>query len=136
MLAVGTAMAQGKTAPDEPKIQYVGGITICANNPKTLAQWYTEKFGLNLDGEYKGIYYGSVKYNGMEMDFGIHPASDECHKSDKGFVVTFHVDHFARYVDKLKSKGVIPDSPPEKYPNGQFANYSDLENNKITLWGD
>jgi catechol 2,3-dioxygenase-like lactoylglutathione lyase family enzyme len=135
MLGVGTAAAQPKADPDEPRIQYVGGITLCANNPKTLAQWYTDKFGLKIDGEYHGIYFGSVKYKDIEMDFGIHPAGDDCHKAEKGFAITFHVDNYARYIDKLKSKGLVP-SDTDKEPNGQFAYFLDLENNKIAIWGD
>lgn len=129
-------MAQTKTEPDEPQIQYVGGITLCADNPKALAQWYTEKFGLIIDNHEGQIYWGQVKYKDAEMDFGIHPASGDCHKSEKGFVITFHVDNYARYADKLKSKGLIPDEPPvDAGKFGMFAYYSDPENNKIAIWG-
>ena len=136
MLGFGTAMAQTKTEPDEPQIQYVGGITLCANNPMALAHWYTEKFGLNLDNHSGGIYWGQVKYKDIEMDFGIHPASDECHKAEKGFAITFHVDNYARYVDKLKSKGLIPEKTVDGGKFGQFAYYSDIENNQIAIWGN
>jgi predicted enzyme related to lactoylglutathione lyase len=137
MLGFGTAMAQPKAEPDEPKIQYVGGITLCANNPKALAQWYTEKFGLDLTEPSDGkIYWGRVLYKDMEMDFGIHPAGKDCPKAENGFVITFHVDNYARYADKLKSKGLVPDDTADAGKFGKFAYYSDIENNKIAIWGN
>src|ERR1700733_14678448 len=128
MVGFGTAMAQTKTEPDEPQIQYVGGITLCANNPKTLAQWYREKFGLILDHQDGAVYWGQGKYKDIEMDFGIHPASNDCIKAEKGTVITFHVDNYARYADKLKSKGLIPYDTQDGGEFGTFAYYSDIEN--------
>ena len=135
LLGFGTALAQTKTEPDEPQIQYVGGLTLCANNPKALAQWYTEKFGLAVDNHDGEVYWGQVKHQDMEMDFGIHPASNDCIKAEKGTVITFHVDNYARYADKLKSKGLIPYDTQDGGEFGTFAYYSDIENNRIAIWG-
>lgn len=38
------------------KIDYVVGIQIEAENPKSLADWYSNKFGLTVDMEYEGGY--------------------------------------------------------------------------------
>ena len=139
LLGFGTARAQTKTDPAEAQIQYVGGITLCANNPETLAQWYTKKFGLVLDHHDGGVYWGQVKYMvkdvEIEMDFGIHPVSDDCIKAEKGTVITFHVDNYSRYADKLKSKGLKPYDVQPAGEFGTFAYYLDIENNKIAIWG-
>lgn len=136
MFSAKPTKAQAAPAPADPQIQYVGGITICADNPKALAAWYTDKFGLKIDQEFNGIYYGSVKYKDMDLNFGIHPASGDCQRSAKGFTVTFHVDNYAKYVDKLKTNGIVPFNTSDSGQFGKFAEYLDLENNKITVWGN
>jgi predicted enzyme related to lactoylglutathione lyase len=76
-----------------------------------------------------------VKFNGADLNVGIHPASDECRKNEKGFTITFHVDNYARYLSKLKSRGVTPFKTEDGGAFGTFAYFSDPENNTMAIWG-
>ena len=127
--------AQPKANTDEARIEYLGGITLCANDTKALSRWYTEVFGIDLHNEYQGIYYGSIKFKGIELNMGIHPNSEECHKAARGLTMTFHVNNYERYLSVLKSKGLLP-YKTEKDEGGQFAYFLDLENNQVAVWGN
>lgn len=129
------ASAQVSGPAGEPRIDYIGGLTLCADNPQALARWYTEKFGLKIDNEYQGIYYGTVKMNGGDLNMGIHPTSADCRKAAKGFTITFHVDSYPGYLAKLKSRGLEPYKTEDSGPYGTFAYFSDLEGNTVAIWG-
>lgn len=118
---------------NSPKIDYVGGIQIEAKNPKSLAEWYSNKFGLNIQMEYEGGYYGGFKGENVNLHIGIVPGESTEGKSN--ISLTFHVDDFKAYLDILKSKGIIP-IQTMKDNEGQFAFFFDLENNKIGIWGN
>jgi predicted enzyme related to lactoylglutathione lyase len=137
MLVSGTGYiyAQTKSNPDEARIEYLGGITICADDPKSLADWYTNKFGIPVDHEYRGMYYGTLKFNDVELNMGIHPVSADCQKPPKGFAMTFHVDDYDGYLEKLARKGLVPykTDPPSGY--GRFAYFLDLEKHEVAIWG-
>jgi hypothetical protein len=51
------AVSWAQTRKSDPRLQYVGAITINSANPKALAGWYTEKLGLDASSEYHGLYY-------------------------------------------------------------------------------
>lgn len=115
-----------------PKINYVGGIQIEARNPKSLAEWYTDKFGLEIGMEYNGGYYGGFTSDDLSLHIGITPGKGD--ERESTISLTFHVDDFAAYLAMLKSKGIIPIQTMED-GEGQFAFFNDPENNKIGIWG-
>ncbi len=130
------SMAQVKPALDEPRIEYLGGMTICANDPKALAAWYTDILGIKLEPADNGIYWGAID----KLQFGIHPAkedvSKECDKeAAKGFVMTFRVDNYERYLAKLKAKGIVIERTVPAGNFGTFAYFRDPENNPVAIWG-
>ena len=135
LLSASRLCAQTKSNSTGARIEYLGGITICANDSKALADWYTNKFGLPLDNKYGDIYYGTLAFNGVELSIGIHPVEPDCQKPPKGFALTFHVDDYDGYLVKLAGKGLVPykTDPPSKM--GKFAYFLDLENNEVAIWG-
>jgi hypothetical protein len=134
VLSASSLCAHAASNFDESRIEYLGGLTICANNPKSLADWYTNKFGLSLANEYRGIYFGTLKFNGAELNIGIHPVSFDCQKPPKGFAMTFRVDNYAGYLAKLAGRGLSP-FKTEAGGFGNFAYFLDLEQNIVAIWG-
>lgn len=116
-----------------PKIDYIGGIQIEAKDPKSLAEWYSNKFGLEIKMEYEGGYYGGFTGKYIALHIGIIPEKNLGGNSN--IALTFHVDNFSAYLDRLKSNGIIP-IKTDKDNEGRFAFFNDPENNKIGIWGD
>lgn len=115
-----------------PKIDYVGGIQIEAKNPKVLAEWYSNSFGLTIAMEYEGGYYGGFTGNNISLHIGIVPGKNINGQSN--ISLTFHVDDFNGYLENLKSKGLVPLQTIED-DEGRFAFFKAPENNKIGIWG-
>src|SRR5437879_12017023 len=67
------AVTWAQTRKSDPRLQYVGAITINSANPKALAGWYTEKLGLDASSEYHGLYYGSFSTKSGDLKLGIYP---------------------------------------------------------------
>ena len=135
LLCAGCAFAQAKPKAPEAKIEYLGGLTLCANDAKALAAWYTNIFGVPVDNEYHGMYYGTLKFNGVELNLGIHPVAADCQKPPKGLALTFHVDSYDGYLAKLAAKGLTPYKQDPDAGYGKFAYFLDPEQNEVAIWG-
>lgn len=133
LLSLPVMGAQPKT--NDAKIEYLGGLTLCANDPKTLAEWYTNTFGVPVDQSYGGMYYGTLKFGAVELNLGIHPVSVNCQKPGKGLALTFHVDHYDAYLEKLAAKGLTPYKTDPDAGYGKFAYFRDPEQNEVAIWG-
>src|SRR5258706_12938610 len=73
LLFVVATVTWAQTRKSDPRLQYVGAITINSANPKALSGWYTEKLGLDVRSEYHGLYYGSVSKESREFHLRNHP---------------------------------------------------------------
>ncbi|UMB59988.1 hypothetical protein MHL31_13000 [Lutibacter sp. A80] len=115
-----------------PKIDYVGKIVIEAKNPKVLAEWYTNKFGLIIELEYYGEFHGGFTSNNRNLYIEIVPTTAD--EAQSNISLTFHVDDFKGYLHNLKTKGIIPITTDFTH-EGEFASFKDPENNKIAIMG-
>src|SRR5258706_4166535 len=68
LLFVVATVTWAQTRKSDPRLQYVGAITINSANPKALAGWYTEKLGLDASSEYRGLYYGSLAVPSRDLE--------------------------------------------------------------------
>lgn len=91
-------------------IKGIDGILISSENPKTLADFYKEKVGLNLQDE---IEYGEKGESGFMFEVGkisiaILPHSEIKGKNDSParIMVNIEVDDEEEEVEKLKKAGV------------------------------
>src|SRR5260370_10803869 len=73
------AVSWAQTRKSDPRLQYVGAITINSANPKALAGWYTEKLGLDASSEYHGLYYGSFRTKTTRFYLGTHSIPPPAH---------------------------------------------------------
>src|SRR5580765_4795338 len=86
----------------DPKITYVGAISIQpSHDAKVLADWYTH-FGIQLK-EYSGGYYGKLDTAAGMFAFGIHPKKKNAAKASSASVsIVFTVDDYDGMVATLK----------------------------------
>jgi predicted enzyme related to lactoylglutathione lyase len=117
------------------QLDYVGGLVIQAKDPRRLAQWYSEKFGLLMGVEYDGGIYGGFRNDTVSFHFGIVPAKDRSRSGEGGVAITFHVDDFEGYVAELTERGLKPVGEAHD-EEGHFAIYRDPEGHELTIWGD
>lgn len=129
------AGAWAQSRKSDPRLQYVGAITINSPNPKALAGWYTEKLGLDASSEYHGLYYGSFSTKSGDFNLGIHPLRPGAKPGYPNISITLRVSDFKSYTSDLKSRGLVS-IREENDASGHFATFKDLDGNEITIWGD
>ena len=127
-------MDQDPASP-QPKLEYVGGMMIRAKDPKSLAQWYTDQFGLRTTMEYEGGYYGGWETPCGAFHFGICPYKKDSAVGPGNVTVTYRVDDFSAYLAKLEANGLEPVETIED-DEGRFAEFVDPEGNHIYIWGE
>ena len=90
LLFVVATVTWAQTKKSDPRLQYVGAITINSPNPKALSAWYTEKLGLDASSEYHGLYYGSFSTKSGDFNLGIHPIPAGAKVGTPNISITFH----------------------------------------------
>ena len=114
-------------------IDYVGKIIIKANNPKELASWYKNKFGLNINLEVSGEFHTTVINNNNRLYIEIIPSVEKL-KNIGNIQLHFHVTNFKEYLHSLKLKHIIPFRTLFNH-EGEYAYFKDPENNIIAIQG-
>ncbi len=117
-----------------PELRYVGGLVIRARDPRALARWYSEKFGLLMGVEHAGVIYGGFRSGDVAFHFGIAAMKGSRRfTADNGISITFNVDDFQGYLRELADRGVRPVGEAHD-EEGHFAVFRDPENNEVTIW--
>ena len=129
------AVTWAHTTKSDPRLQYVGAISINSANPKALAAWYTEKLGLDASSEYHGLYYGSFSTKAGDFNLGIHPIHAGAKVGTPNISITFRVSDFKSYTSDLRSRGLVP-IREENDTTGHFFTLKDLDGNEVTIWGE
>jgi hypothetical protein len=135
LLLVVATVTWAETKTSDPRLQYVGAITINSANPKALASWYTEKLGLDASSEYHGFYYGSFSTKSGDFNLGIHPLPKGAKVGTPNISITFRVSDFQSYTADLRRRGLVP-IREENDTTGHFFTLKDLDGNELTIWGD
>jgi predicted enzyme related to lactoylglutathione lyase len=123
-------------------VEALGGIFIYSENPKVLAEWYEENFGLKYEytEQYKA-YYVSFPYREKELDKARYMIFSILHNKNrpmidaKFFTINLRVSGLDEIISKLQSKK-IDVRGPEVHDEGKFAWVNDPEGNFIELWED
>ena len=123
------------TVQADSRIEYAGGLGLCANDQENLKNWY-EKFGFSF---FKyGIAYKTVLGKSSSLfHFGIYPTGktgEFCKDaSNAGFGIFYRVNNFKKYLLDLKKNGIKPIKVING-PEGKIAFFTDTEGNHVNLW--
>jgi predicted enzyme related to lactoylglutathione lyase len=129
------AASAAAPAASGPVLEYLGGTAIQANDPKALAAWYTERFGLPVDGEMPGGFYGGFEWNGTSFNIAIVPAGGSHPGAAPGTAyLVFHVGDYDGFMAAVAAKGLTPVETSAD-PMGRFATFHDPEGNEVGVWG-
>jgi predicted enzyme related to lactoylglutathione lyase len=120
----------------------LGGIFLYSENPKYLADWYSENFDLEYEyaEEYKA-YYISFPYLQKEDKkerysvFSILYNKHRPFVDGKFFTVNLRVSNLEETLKRLEENKVEVRGP-ESHDEGKFAWTNDPEGNFIEIWED
>ena len=135
--SAGIASAQTPAAPPAAiameRVEGIGGFFFKAQDPKALAQWYTDHLGVGP----VPTDYGQAPWQQTAgpTAFAAFPAATKYFgAAEQRFMLNFRVRNLDAMVAQLRRAGIKVDVDPETYPNGLFSRLSDPEGNPIQLW--
>jgi predicted enzyme related to lactoylglutathione lyase len=131
--AVSAATAARPQAPALEKVTGIGGLFFRAKDPKALAQWYSDRLGINLVPS-------NANDSPWRQEAG--PCAFQPFRENttyfgndaKQWMVNFRVRDMDKMAAQLRTAGITVNMDPKVYPNGRFAHLQDPEGNPIELW--
>ncbi len=115
------------------KVLGIGGLFFRAENPASLAKWYTDNLGIDpVPPDYDSSPW---QQDAGHTVFSPFPADSDYFGNDaKQWMINFRVRNLDAMVDQLRKNGNDVEVDSEDYPNGRFARLTDPEGNPIQLW--
>jgi predicted enzyme related to lactoylglutathione lyase len=116
----------------------VGGIFVRARDRQTLARWYRDHLGLEIDE----TWWGAAMPLRSEKDragaytvWSVFPGdTDSFGSRDNGFMVNFRVHDLHAMLAQLRASGCSVDDKVEESEFGRFGWVTDPEGNRVELW--
>lgn len=118
--------------PAQETVLGIGGFFFKSHDPKRLALWYRQNFGIAL----VPANYGEMPWRqeAGPTAFEPFPHNSEAFGLHKDWMMNFRVRSLDKMVAQLRAAGVTVTVDPKTYPNGRFASLQDPEGNPIQLW--
>jgi len=129
------------------KVNGIAGVFLYANDPKTLAEWYTLHFGLDFLSDIANTYYMEFYYRDdtdtsrrWSTVFAIMPAKHPLSSQRGEYMINYRVDDLKGFLEHLHSGGVLTGPFEEqndgRYPGskGLFSWITDPEGNHLELY--
>jgi glyoxylase I family protein len=115
------------------KVNGIGGLFFRAQNPASLAQWYSDHLGVTpVPDNYDDSPW---RQDAGPTAFAPFPEATEYFgDSSKLWMINFRVPDLDAMVAQLGAAGIPVVVDPQSYPNGRFARLYDPEGNPIELW--
>ena len=123
----------------------IGGVFIYANDPRSLAEWYSHHLGIEFtrdeasDNHYIVFYYRDDGEPSKRLDttFAIMPVRGQL-GSDRGeFMINFRVNNLEALATQLAVAGTVVEEIKilrNEEGFGKFTHLVDLEGNRIELY--
>jgi len=118
------------------RITGIGGVFFKARDPKTLAAWYRDHLGLDVqDWGGAALRWGTPENPSGTTAWSLFSA-DTTHfaPSAAPFMVNYRVDDLDALLQALRNSGCNVIGGPEESEYGKFGWVLDPEDNKIELW--
>ena len=114
------------------KVLGFGGVFFRANDPKSLANWYSEHLG--IDPVPTDADNSPWIAEGGPTVFAPFAADTDYFASDKSFMLNFRVADLEAMIEQLNGAGIGVTRLDDMPGIGKFAHLSDPEGNAIELW--
>ncbi len=129
-----------------PRIRGVGGVFLHADDPKRLAEWYTDHFGIAFASDMPATYYTELFFRDDDdtaqrrsIVLAIMPARTPLGERGE-YTINYLVDDLRAFAAELQARGVSVEPLREehdgRYPGskGLFTHLRDGEGNRIELY--
>ena len=138
-------MSQDVASKTQVGIAGIGGVFLKANDPATLAQWYTKHLGIEFQGGgddcgigqnfWTEFVYRDDADGGQRVAivFAIQSAKSKLPHERHAVEINYRVTDLDRLLTQLQAAGVTVEKR-EDYDYGCFAWIHDPENNRIELY--
>ena len=127
------------------EVNGIGGVFIFANDPRSLAEWYSHHLGIDFtrdeasDNYYMLFYYRDdvVPSKRLDTTFAILPASSSLGLDRGEFMINFRVNDLESLASQLAAAGIAVEEVKilrDEEGLGKFTHLVDLEGNHIELY--
>ena len=120
------------------KVVGIGGVFVRAKDQQTLARWYAEHLGLEINEAWWGAPFPLSTPDdpkGAYVIWGSFPGDTEYFGAqENSFMVNFRVRNLDAMLDQLRAAGCDVDGNTERSDFGQFGWVTDPEGNRVELW--
>jgi len=115
------------------RISGIGVIFVRSRDPRALAQWYEDHFGISKvpDTYEEGSWWQDT---GPTVFAPYDDQNEYLSRFQANLILNFRVENLDRMVEQLRGSGIAVDVDPDVYPNGRFAHLTDPEGNPVQLW--
>ncbi len=106
----------------------IGGVFLRADNPETLADWYSKHLGIDMSR-------GAWMQSAGPTVFAPFPRGSDYFPADRQVMLNFRVDDLDTLLEHLKQAGIETETRPDWNSKvGRFARIHDPEGNPVELW--
>jgi predicted enzyme related to lactoylglutathione lyase len=123
------------------RVTGIGGIFLRARDPKSLAAWYAEHLGIQLNqyGSASLYWTDEIPAATGRTEWATFPEDTTYfgpgnHKGPQQTMVNYRIDDLDALLTQLATAGVPIDPHREDYDYGRFAWITDPEGNRLELW--
>ena len=115
------------------RVTGVGGVFMRSRDPAALAQWYTERLGLDaMAGDTEAVWW---QEEGPTVWAPFPADTDYFGPSGQGWMMNLRVDDLDAMLDRLRNDGCEVDERVETLDGiGRFGWVTDPEGNRFELW--
>ena len=115
------------------KITGFGGFFFRSDDPKAMAEWYLNNFGIDLvPDSYEGQPWSQEAGPTVFAPFA--KDTEYFGRESQMWMLNFRVSDLDAMVAQLRDNGNEVEVDEADYPNGRFARVYDPEGNPIELW--
>ncbi|AOE49757.1 VOC family protein [Kangiella sediminilitoris] len=118
------------------KVIGLGGVFFKSKNRKSLAAWYRDTLGLEIDPSYGGTHFmqANAPKNAYTVWSPFTDNTDYFQPSSKEFMINFIVDNVDECLTQVVRNGgqTVGNKTEDEF--GIFGWFMDPEGNKIELW--
>lgn len=113
----------------------VGGIFFKSKDPKALMAWYRDVLGIKIEPWGGAIMaYDAPQHPPAVLVTAFAETSTTMAKSNREFMINFAVDDLSAFLDRLKTKGIVPTKRDDSDPYGKFAWIRDPDGTTIEFY--
>lgn len=114
----------------------IGGVFFKADDPETLAAWYQQWLGIEIDASFGGTAFlaRNLPDDAYTIWAPFKSTTTYFNPSNNPYMINLIVDDLAGALRQVERGGATLEGEPETLEYGLFGWFVDPEGNKVELW--